>query len=80
MSEATIRKFLGTFINKKVIDITQNDPDEFDPADSTTAYVEFLFEDGGTIRMFTIGDDVGPAFVTTHSDDCNCGACEDNGT
>ena len=72
---SNIRNFLGPFIGKRVVDITQHDEDEFDPKNPMSAYIEFLFEGGGTARIFTIGCNVGPAFVVQHHDDCGCDLC-----
>jgi hypothetical protein len=79
MEHMNVRDFMGTFIGKRVLDITQNDDDEFDPNDPETAYIELLFEDGGRARIFTIGSDVGPAFMVQHGDDCTCELCEQLG-
>lgn len=73
-----IRHYLGTFIGKRVIGITQNDDDEFDPQEPTSAFIEFLFEDGGTLRIFTLPDSIGPCLRTEHSDECDCQLCQES--
>jgi len=53
-SYSNIRKLLGKYIGKRVVDITQHDEDEW--AEDQQAYVMLMFEDGGYIQFF-IGDE-----------------------
>jgi len=68
-----IRYFLGGFIGAKVVDITQSDHLEND--DPNGAFLELLFDTGGTIRFYV--RDEGPSFSTEHPDDCACQCCKD---
>lgn len=44
-----IREILGNFIGKRVIDITQQDEDEF--KETGEAYVSFHFDNGGIVKI-----------------------------
>lgn len=46
-------ELLGPFVGRRVVDITQQDADEFK---ETGSYVCFHFDNGGTVT-FPIGDD-----------------------
>ena len=53
-SYANIRELLGNFIDKKIIDITQQDDDEY--LDHKQSFVTLMFDNGSTLK-FIIGDD-----------------------
>jgi hypothetical protein len=54
MTHDNIRDFLGRYIGQKIMDITQQDPDEF--AENKETRVYFHMQDGDMIS-FPIGDD-----------------------
>lgn len=47
---STVRDLVGEFIGKRVVDITQHDPDEW--AEEQKAYVMLMFEDGTWLQFF----------------------------
>lgn len=70
-----VRRFFGAFIGKKVMDVLQQDAEDFDPEDPESAFIELLFEDGSSARIFTVPDTIGPAFSVQHADRCTCVLC-----
>lgn len=64
-----IRYFLNPCVGLKLLDITQND----EPCDDPNGrFIEFLFEKGSTIRLYTKDS---PSFRVDHPDDCGCELC-----
>ena len=51
---ANVREFIGHLIGKRIIDITQQDKDEWE--ESGQAYIMFMFDDGNYFKVF-IGDE-----------------------
>lgn len=51
-SYANIRDILGHLIGRTVVDITQHDKEDFVAGDD--AYVELMFDDGNTLKFFTL--------------------------
>lgn len=49
-SYANIREIIGEFIGKKIVDITQQDRDEWDEIHES--YVMLHFEDGSTLKFW----------------------------
>jgi len=68
-----IRYFLGVFIGKKLVDVTQHDREEFNAESGRGAFVELLFEDGMTIHLPVLDE----PFSTDHADKCDCECCQD---
>lgn len=48
---SNIRELLGGFIGKKILDITQHDPDEVDEGH----YVMLMFDDGSFAKFYVNG-------------------------
>lgn len=49
---ATIRSMLGSFIGKRVADITQHDEDDF-VSNPDNCCIMFMFEDGTFVKCFS---------------------------
>lgn len=54
MSYGNVRDFLGCFVGRTVVDVTQHDPQDF--ALNRQAFIEIMFDDASTIR-FALADD-----------------------
>jgi hypothetical protein len=48
-NHATVREKLGWLVGRRVIDVTQQDEDEF--LETREAYVMIMFDDGSTLKF-----------------------------
>lgn len=67
---ANIRDYLGIFIGRTLLDVSQHDKEDFDPENGKPSFVELMFENG-TVR-FPVTE---LGFLTSHPDGCPCKSC-----
>lgn len=47
---ATVREFLGEFVGRRVVDITQHDPEFF--LENSMTFVDLMFDSGDVLRFY----------------------------
>lgn len=65
-----IRQILGVLIGKRVVDITQHDPEEFD--ETKQCFIQFHFDNGDYVKIY-VGSEGFTHSCEEDSDDAQAG-------